>query len=233
MPDYINATEKLKQSPEQLANSRREADLINQKNKALGKKYGEQLGKDSFLKLLVTELTHQDPTQPMQDKEFIAQMAQFSSLEQMSNMSKEMKNLSSNTRSSEAYNLLGKKVQGIDPMTGKAVEGTVSHIVRDAEETYLAVDNARLRLEDIHAIFPQTTVSSPVNMQKNDQQQLSSENNVTSTVYNTGAPSSSLKIPVHESPISPKGALNSIKNYEFHYDINKRQKDAAQSYSAQ
>ena len=51
------------------------------------------LGKDAFLKLLVTQLQNQDPTSPMDDKEFIAQMAQFSSLEQMQNMTKAMEDL--------------------------------------------------------------------------------------------------------------------------------------------
>src|SRR6478672_9607109 len=52
-----------------------------------------ELGKDEFLQILVTQLRNQDPMQPMQDKEFIAQMAQFSSLEQMMNMSKEVTSL--------------------------------------------------------------------------------------------------------------------------------------------
>jgi flagellar basal-body rod modification protein FlgD len=44
------------------------------------------LGRDSFLKLLVTQLQHQDPTQPQADGEFLAQLAQFSSLEQLTQM---------------------------------------------------------------------------------------------------------------------------------------------------
>lgn len=44
------------------------------------------LDKDAFLRLLVTQLSNQDPLSPMEDREFIAQMAQFSSLEQMQNL---------------------------------------------------------------------------------------------------------------------------------------------------
>jgi len=52
-----------------------------------------ELGKDQFLHLLVTQLKHQDPFEPLSDQEFIAQLAQFSSLEQMQNLNTNMTSL--------------------------------------------------------------------------------------------------------------------------------------------
>ncbi|WP_342469869.1 flagellar hook assembly protein FlgD [Ureibacillus sp. FSL K6-3587] len=72
------------------------------------------LGKDDFLKILITQLQHQDPTNPVDDKDFIAQMAQFSSLEQMQNLTKVMESLLESQQETQlmAYiNFVGKEVK--------------------------------------------------------------------------------------------------------------------------
>lgn len=53
-------------------------------------KSGNTLGQNDFLKILVAQLKHQDPMEPMKDRDFIAQMAQFSAVEQTMNMAKEL-----------------------------------------------------------------------------------------------------------------------------------------------
>lgn len=62
-------------------------------NNNLNRTPSPELGKDEFLKLLVAQLQNQDPLNPMEDREFIAQMTTFSSLEQLMNMSKSIETL--------------------------------------------------------------------------------------------------------------------------------------------
>ena len=51
------------------------------------------LGRDAFLQLLVTQMSHQNPLQPQEDGAFIAQLAQFSSLEQLTNIDDTLKGM--------------------------------------------------------------------------------------------------------------------------------------------
>jgi flagellar basal-body rod modification protein FlgD len=111
-----------------LARTRMEVDTFN-KTLAQGKAASTQdLDKDDFLKILITQLQHQDPTSPMEDKEFISQMAQFSSLEQMTNMAEGFRQLSSLLASSEAAGYLGKNVEVRDG--DNLVTGLVEKVVR-------------------------------------------------------------------------------------------------------
>ena len=110
-------------------------NVVNGYNKKLdaelrqGRIASKELGKDDFLKLLMAQMTNQDPTSPMENTEFIAQMAQFSSLEQMTNMSQNFDRMASMINSSEAQSLLGRTVQ-IDLGADQATTGVVEAATR-------------------------------------------------------------------------------------------------------
>ena len=71
---------------------------------------GPILGKDDFLKLLVGQLKNQNPMEPSSDTDFIAQMAQFSQLEQTTNMAKVNAELVAQQSGARAVSLLGRTV---------------------------------------------------------------------------------------------------------------------------
>jgi flagellar basal-body rod modification protein FlgD len=93
-----------------------------------GRNPEQNLGKDDFLKILITQLSYQDPTAPMEDKEFIAQMAQFSTLDQMTSMSNDFKRLTNMLAGTEATSSLGKSVELVEG--DRVVQGTVKAISR-------------------------------------------------------------------------------------------------------
>ena len=87
------------------------------------------LGKDAFLQILITQLQNQDPTQPMDDKQFISQMAQFSSLEQMQNVASGIKDLLESQQQSQLMNytsFIGKEVKWLELTEDKEGNSTVN-----------------------------------------------------------------------------------------------------------
>lgn len=128
-------------------------NAVNNYNKTLvveGRKTSSELGKDDFLKLLITQLSNQDPTSPMEDTEFISQMAQFSSLEQMTNMSTSFSKMAAFINSSEAASTLGKTVElnvG-DTVTTGVVEGATR-----GENPQILVNGMYYSMDKINAIY--------------------------------------------------------------------------------
>lgn len=90
------------------------------------------LGKDDFLKLLVTQLRHQNPLEPIDNKEYIAQLAQFSSLEQMQNLNMQLANLS-------AISTIGKKAVAV--VEQREIEGTITGIAFDRGRVNLIINS--------------------------------------------------------------------------------------------
>ncbi|MDQ7800681.1 MAG: flagellar hook assembly protein FlgD [Armatimonadota bacterium] len=106
------------------------------------------LGKDDFLKLLVAQLRHQDPLQPVSDREFVAQLAQFSALEQMTNVSQAVLELARRQEAAAAFGLVGRRVK-VQAEDGSTVEGTVSSVRRRDGTFVLVVGDRAYTLDQL------------------------------------------------------------------------------------
>ena len=117
-------------------------------------KKGAPMDQNSFLKILSAELTNQDPTAAKDGTEFVAQMAQFASLEQMSN-------LNSTMTFGNASSMVGKMV-AFDSYDAKGVQygGTVQAVYKEAGTTYMAVQLADGTTKD----FPADTLSDVIDI---------------------------------------------------------------------
>jgi flagellar basal-body rod modification protein FlgD len=130
--------------------------FVNEFNNKIneGRKPQQELGRDDFLKLLIAQLSHQDPTAPMQDKEFIAQMSQFSTLEQMTNMASDFSKMTAMLAGSEASGALGKSVSVVDG--DMSVQGVVSAVTRGADPQVL-VNGKYYSWTQVQTVFNDST----------------------------------------------------------------------------
>ena len=112
---------------------------------------GDGLGKDSFLQLLITQMRHQDPLEPVKDTEYIAQLAQFNSLEQMQNLNDKFDKMLKWSQMTQASSLIGKEVDGV------TLDGTISGAVKEVRyvegEPKLVVGKTQLSLSEIARIY--------------------------------------------------------------------------------
>ncbi|WP_082341617.1 flagellar hook capping FlgD N-terminal domain-containing protein [Paenibacillus solani] len=112
---------------------------------------GQELGKDQFLSILITQLRNQDPLQPMQDREFIAQMAQFTSLEQLMNINTQLTAMSQSLGA--ASSLIGKQISWMStPEDGSETimkSGVVESIIVREGIHYAQVGGSEVALDEI------------------------------------------------------------------------------------
>ena len=105
----------------------------------LDSKSSAALDKDTFLKILVAQLKMQDPTKPTDSSQFMAQMAQFSTVEQLTNMAKTSSDAAASAKVDQSVGLLGRTVtyKGSD---GLPVSGVVQHVDISAAGPTLTVN---------------------------------------------------------------------------------------------
>jgi len=103
----------------------------------------QELGKDDFLMLLLAQLKHQDPLSPLDNQEFIAQLAQFNTLEEMINLNQQFGDMLQFQELSYASTLIGKTVTAIvnDPVYGEMiVQGTVAEVIKGEDGVSLIIN---------------------------------------------------------------------------------------------
>ena len=108
-----------------------------------------ELDRQAFLNLLMTQLKFQDPLNPMDDRDFMAQMAQFSALEQMVNLNQTFER-------SQAFGMIGRTVDFSfrHAVTGEWVDGfgTVQAVTTQGGEAFLLVDGMDVPLHGVNAV---------------------------------------------------------------------------------
>ena len=137
-------------SDQEMAKLNMQVDSFNKSITIEGRKVQRDLGKDDFLKLLITQLSNQEPTSPMENTEFIAQMAQFSSLEQMTNMNQEFAKMNSMLVSSQAVGTIGKTV---DITLGDTKTTGVVEAVTYGANPQVRVNNMYYDMKQISAVY--------------------------------------------------------------------------------
>jgi len=111
------------------------------------------LGQDDFLKLLVTKMSSQDPMNPQGDTEFIAQMAQFSSLEQAKSMTADMAMLKAQQEVLTANGLIGRNVS-VTEGDKLVAQGMVTSVAMNDGSPEVIVDGKNYSLESVSLISP-------------------------------------------------------------------------------
>ena len=142
----------LRMNSVELAKVKRDVNTLNKSLVGKGiRNPKSDIDKDAFLRLLTIQLSHQDPLSPTKNNEFIAQMAQFSSLEQMKNINDAMGHLKQQNSRSTLLNLIDSEVlykSGIDATR----KGVVEKVVLLGNESFLYINNEKVSMENILSV---------------------------------------------------------------------------------
>ncbi|MCL6560776.1 MAG: flagellar hook capping protein [Firmicutes bacterium] len=117
-----------------------------------GRQAVKSLDKDAFLQLFITQLKNQDPMSPQDSNAFMAQMAQFSILEQLTNINEEMEILRQSQEMMEAASLIGRQVK-VQNGDGEEISGLVEKVALEGEEVKLYIGGNGYGLEQVIEIM--------------------------------------------------------------------------------
>lgn len=107
-----------------------------------------EFGQDAFMKLLLTQLKYQDPLSPMEDREFISQLAQFTSLSELQKLNDNFSQMTQTQALASGTAFIGKTVSGLSS-DGEEVTGVAEAAILRESKVYLRVSGSQLSLDTI------------------------------------------------------------------------------------
>jgi flagellar basal-body rod modification protein FlgD len=136
------------------------ASVANSTSSSSALSQTKALGKDEFFKLLIAQLKSQDPLNPQDGAAFSAQLAQFSSLEQLTNINSAItaQNMNyTNLLNAQAVNLIGKEVtaswvDASDPSLKMTINGNVSAVQFKDNAIFLTVNGKEIAFSDVTSV---------------------------------------------------------------------------------
>lgn len=127
---------------------------------ASGASANQTLGKDAFMKLLVNQLKNQDPLSPADNSEYVAQLAQFSSLEQMQELNDNIvglavlqQNNALMSQLTQSSALIGQQVRYTDPATDEAKVGVVTSVKVENDLAQLSIGGTSVPLGNVTEVL--------------------------------------------------------------------------------
>jgi flagellar basal-body rod modification protein FlgD len=111
----------------------------------------DELGEDAFMKLLLAQLKNQDPLKPMEDKDFIAQLAQFNSLSQLTQINQALGDMIASQSIAQGAALIGKTVNGA-AADGSQLSGVVTGLHVAGGKVTLDVGDQQLSLSAVRSV---------------------------------------------------------------------------------
>jgi flagellar basal-body rod modification protein FlgD len=119
-----------------------------------------QLKSDDFIKLLITQLQNQDPTQPMKNEELLQQVSQIGSLQSQQQLTSSLQDMVMQNQLAAASGMIGKSVQGLDDY-GDTIGGVVTSVKVVDKKVTLELDSGKnLQMSRVQTVSPAPGASS-------------------------------------------------------------------------
>ncbi len=110
------------------------------------------LSREDFMSILLAEMTYQDPMNPVDNQEFLSQLAQLQTLEATTSLTEGIESLVALQRLTSAGQLIGKDVQGTSA-DGTSIAGTVEKVLVRGQETLVSVEGVELALDRVEEMW--------------------------------------------------------------------------------